>query len=53
MGASSLLPSNFALEYSVGKIGKNQGELKFSGVHQLLIRACDVNVLDRNIKATN
>jgi hypothetical protein len=45
---SSLL-FNFALEYVIRKVQKNQVRLKSNGTHQLLAYAVDVNLLGDNI----
>jgi hypothetical protein len=45
--ALSLL-SNFAIEYAIRKVQKNQIGLKLNGTHQLLVYADDVNLLDDN-----
>jgi hypothetical protein len=45
----ALLPSNFALEYAIRKIHKNQVSLELNGTHQLLVYADDVNLLDNSI----
>jgi hypothetical protein len=51
--ALSPLLSNFALEYSIGKVQENQVELKLNGTHQLLAYADDVNLLGDNIDTIN
>jgi hypothetical protein len=43
------LPQNFALEYAIRKIQKNQVELKLNGAHQLLAYADDVKLLGDSI----
>jgi hypothetical protein len=41
---------NFALEYAIRKVQENLVGMKFSGTHQLLAHADDVNLLEENIK---
>jgi hypothetical protein len=40
---------NFALEYAISKVQKNQAGLKLNGTHQLLAYSDDVNLLEDNI----
>jgi len=47
--ASSPLLFNFALEYAIWRVQVKQDDLKFSGSHQLLVYADDVDVLDGNV----
>jgi hypothetical protein len=44
-----LLFFDVALEYVINKVQENQLGLKFSGTHQLLVSACEVNLLRDNI----
>jgi hypothetical protein len=41
---------NFALEYAIKKVKKNQVELKLNRTHQHLAYAYDVNLLRDNIE---
>jgi retron-type reverse transcriptase len=47
--ALSPLLSNFALEYAIRKVQKNQVGLKLNWTHQLLAYADDVNLLGDNL----
>jgi hypothetical protein len=44
---------NFALEYAIRKVQKNQVELKFNGTHQIMAYADDLNLLGDNIDTIN
>ena len=47
--ALMLLLSNFAFEYAIRWVQANQDGLKWSGTHQLLVYADDVNILGGSI----
>jgi hypothetical protein len=47
--ALSLLIFNFALDYAIRKVQKDQVGLKLNGTHQLLVYGDDVNLLADNI----
>jgi hypothetical protein len=51
--ALSPLLFNFALEYAISKVQKNQMELKLNGTLQILAYADDVNLLGGNIDSIN
>jgi hypothetical protein len=43
---------NFALEYAIKKVQKNQRRLELNETHQLLVYADDMNLLGNNIEIT-
>ena len=47
--ALSPLLFNFALEYATWRVQMNQDDLKFSGTHQLLVYADDVDILGGSV----
>jgi hypothetical protein len=47
--ALSPLPLNFLLEYAIMRVQVNQAGLKLNSVHQLLVNADDVTILDGSI----
>jgi hypothetical protein len=51
--ALSSLLFDFALEYDIRKARENQVELKLNGLHQLLVYADDLNLLENNIDTIN
>jgi hypothetical protein len=44
---------NFALEYAIRKIKANHNVLKFSGTHQVIVYADDVNLQGQSIYTIN
>jgi hypothetical protein len=46
---SSPQPFNYALEYTINKVRKNQVELKLNGKLQLLFCDCDINLVGDNM----
>jgi hypothetical protein len=41
---------NFALVYAIRRVQVNQGGLKLSGTHQLLVFVNDVNIADQSVR---
>ena len=49
--ALSPLLFNFALVYAISRVQVNQDDLKLNGIHQVLVKANDVNILGGRVHA--
>jgi hypothetical protein len=51
----ALLPLlfNFGFKYAISKVHENQEGLEFNVIHQLLVYADNVNIMDKNINTMN